>query len=267
MKILEKIVFGALGIAVSILPVRLLKFIEIRVQQNLGKGWGAETISAESKVVAGLVKDLKIKEVFALDVGANVGNWAAALLSEIPSCRIAAFEPSGEAFVALESRFINHPNVRSFNMALGKHDGQATLFSDKSASGLASLTKRRLEHFDLEFNCQENVAIRTLDSWWEKQKNETNFSQSPNVLKMDVEGHELDVLTGAIDSLPEIRIVQFEFGGCNIDTRTFFQDFWYLFTDLNFEIFRLCPKGLIPITSYSELDESFGTTNYFAVRR
>jgi FkbM family methyltransferase len=267
MRILKKIAIRFLVAVINQMPVSALNFFEGRVQQKLGKGWGSDSVSAEAQVISSFVRSKGIQRVFALDVGANFGNWTAALLAEIPDAQIAAFEPSGEAFVALESRFINHPNVRSFNLALGKYDGQATLFSDKSASGLASLTKRRLEHFDLEFNCQENVAIRTLDSWWEKQKNETNFFQSPNVLKMDVEGHELDVLTGAINSLSEIQIVQFEFGGSNIDTRTFFQDFWYLFTDLSFEIFRLSPKGIIPIISYSELDESFRTTNYFAVRR
>lgn len=40
---------------------------------------------------------------------------------------------------------------------------------------------------------------------------------------------------GAIDR------VTFEFGGCNIDTRTYFQDYWYFFKTFGFRVFRITP--------------------------
>ena len=60
--------------------------------------------------------------------------------------------------------------------------------------------------------------------------------------------------------------MQFEFGGCNIDSWTHFQDFYYFFRDAGFRLYRLGPKGLDLIERYSELDEAFTTTNYFAQR-
>jgi hypothetical protein len=83
---------------------------------------------------------------------------------------------------------------------------------------------------------------------------------------MDVEGHELDVLMGGLNTLTLAQVVQFEFGGCNIDTRTFFQDFWYLLTDAGFALYRISDSGPVRIPQYSELDECFRTTNYLAVR-
>ena len=65
--------------------------------------------------------------------------------------------------------------------------------------------------------------------------------------------------------LKEIKIVQFEFGGCNIDSRTYFQDFYYFFTERNFEIYRLSPRGLKKIDKYSESDEIFDTTNFICL--
>lgn len=61
----------------------------------------------------------------------------------------------------------------------------------------------------------------------------------------------------------KIDFIQFEFGGCNIDSRTFFQDFWYLLHD-KYNIFRIIPTGLYPIKEYSEMREIFLCTNYLA---
>jgi len=78
---------------------------------------------------------------------------------------------------------------------------------------------------------------------------------SPNV--------ELDSAASVLD---RVGVVQFEFGGCNIDTRTFLQDFWYLLTGAGYRLHRLGPNGLTPVDRYRETDEVFVTTNYFAAR-
>jgi FkbM family methyltransferase len=266
MNILEKIILRSVGKAISRMPISVLELMEEKSAFQLGKGWGAESTTVEAKVIAKLVASKRIQKVFALDVGANLGHWSAALLEEIPSAQLAAFEPSREAYLSINKRFFNLPNVYTVNSALGNIKGHTTLYADRSGSGLGSLTKRRLSHFNLDFAHQETVDIQTLDSWWQNEKKTFTDEMKPNVLKLDVEGHELDVLQGALTCLADIQIVQFEFGGCNIDTRTFFQDFWYFFTHLEFDLFRLGPKGLIKVSAYTEIDESFRTTNYYAVR-
>ncbi|WP_343354260.1 FkbM family methyltransferase [Helicobacter mastomyrinus] len=49
-----------------------------------------------------------------------------------------------------------------------------------------------------------------------------------HLCKLDVEGHELDVLNGAKSLFVRVDTdrLTFEFGGCNINMRTFSQDFW-----------------------------------------
>ena len=101
-----------------------------------------------------------------------------------------------------------------------------------------------------------------MDSWYYKSK----FDETPNVLKLDVEGHELDVLEGSMETLKNIQIVQFEFGGTCIDSRKYFLDYWRFFSNLGFDLYRMAPKGLIRIISYSERDETFRFTNVFAVK-
>lgn len=251
------------GAILERLPLSILEKIEDVIQKQLGKGSGAWTTRAEAKAIADLTRKLKLSEVVAIDAGANVGNWSAGLLEYLPEARIIAFEPSKIAFEKLHDRFSLDERVTCVNLALGKEGKTSTLYADESGSGLGSLTKRRLDHFDIDFVHTELVEVCSLDSWIASQK----LSAQPRILKMDVEGHEYDLLLGAIETIKSVQLVQFEFGGSNIDTRTFFQDFWYFFHELDFEIYRLGPTRSFLIRGYSERDESFRATNYVAVRK
>lgn len=131
-------------------------------------------------------------------------------------------------------------------------------------SGLASLTKRKLDHYGIEFNKFETIAIDSIDNYCSE-----NEIEHINLLKIDIEGHELDVFAGANNMFNKkaIDIVTFEFGGCNIDTRSFFQDFWYFFLGCNMKLLRITPSGyLFPIKSYNEIYEQFRTTNFIALK-
>ena len=133
------------------------------------------------------------------------------------------------------------------------------MYSDYLGSPISSLTKRNLKHFGNELKYEEKVKMETIDNYCEVNR------IIPNLLKIDVEGHELDVLMGSLNVVDKISIIQFEFGGCNIDTRTFFQDFWYFFKQHNFRIYRVTKNEPLLISKYTESDEYFSTTNYIAV--
>lgn len=246
---------------IAVLPVKFRESLERQLQDSLGKGSGAWSTSQEVDHIAEILKQKSIKDVVAIDAGANEGDWSIELLAAFPNSRIAAFEPSKAAYAKLSNRFKNIPNINCQNLALGKENSNQVLYSDKEGSGLASLTKRRVDHFGIDFLHHENVEVTTLDKW-------TSINGfEPQLLKIDVEGHELDVLKGSIQTLTKLEVVQFEFGGSNIDTRTYFQDFWYFFNDINFSIFRIAGSSLIPLMDYKEQDETFRTTNYLAVRK
>ena len=62
-----------------------------------------------------------------------------------------------------------------------------------------------------------------------------------------------------------IDFIQFEFGGCNIDSRTYLQDFWYELK--NYQIKRIIRDGLVDIGVYRESEEMFGNQNFLASLR
>lgn len=201
------------------------------------------------------------------DVGANVGGFLKALTTvfkETP-CRIWSFEPAAGTFTMLSAmaQEAGLGNVSLHNIGLGKEDGSLTLYSDRVGSAVASLYQRRMEHFGgLPLAGQEQVTLRSIDSFCAEQG-----VGRIHYLKMDVEGHEIDCLHGAGAMLDAgaIDFIQFEFGGANIDSRTFFQDFWYLLE--NYKISRIMKNGLFQIDKYTEFEEVFMVQNYLAERR
>jgi FkbM family methyltransferase len=151
-------------------------------------------------------------------------------------------------------------NVELYNFGFGNTNAKATLFSNIDESGLASVYKRRLDHHNINMNKKETIKLKTIDSFCKKQ----NILRI-HFLKLDVEGNEMKVLEGAGKMLDSnaIDFIQFEFGGCNIDSRTYFQDFYYMLKD-KYKIYRVLKKGLFEIKRYSETNEAFLTTNYLA---
>jgi FkbM family methyltransferase len=236
-------------------------FVEIDMKTLQGKGMGAGSTKLEAKLALSfLPKHLNANPVV-LDVGACTGSYTEAILEISPNAIVYAFEPSSKNLLILNEKFISNDHIAIQPFALGDEKQDRLLFSDFSGSALASFSKRRLEHAKIKFDHTELVSVQTLDNYCKLN------NIKPNLIKIDVEGHELDVLRGGLEILTSVNVVQFEFGGCNIDTRTFFQDFWYLLTKLNFSIFRISSLGAIHIPDYSEEEEYFRTTNYLAVRK
>jgi FkbM family methyltransferase len=197
------------------------------------------------------------------DVGGHIGDYTTAFLKTFPNGRSFFFEPSS-VHMAVAQRNLTG-NVQFFEVALARSEGRAALYKNAEISGLASLTKRRLDHFGIRMDRSEAVQCRTLDHIVE----ETAIKRI-DLLKIDVEGHELDVLNSGRRSLERglVHMIQFEFGGCNLDTRTTLQDFFYFFRDFGYAIHLIKPsEGLVPLGGYQEIYEQYVTTNYLAVKQ
>lgn len=226
----------------------------------LGKGYGTSSIRTEFRLSRSLLdKPPKI----ILDIGANIGIYTVEAASKFPNAQIHLFEPSPTNFEILQSRFIDNPNLHLNNLAISNVAGVSHLYTDEYGSGLASLTKRKLEHFDILYDKYESVTKIRLEQYW----NNILHRSVIDILKIDIEGHELEALESLGEGIAYVKILQFEFGGCNIDTKTYFQNFWYFLKNNNFDLFRISPLGLIKISSYTESAEVFLTTNYLAVNK
>jgi FkbM family methyltransferase len=245
---------------ISKINQKLILIFEIELKRTQGKGIGANTLKLEVDQALKFLNIMGINSPVLVDIGANVGNYTSEFMGASPKSKIFAFEPSKLNLQILEKKFEHEKQVKILPFALSNFTGKAELFSDLPGSGLASLTKRDLRHLGINFDSSESIDVITLDEWLK------NSGVIPHMIKLDVEGHELDVLKGGIEALKVVKVVQFEFGGCNLDTRTFFKDIWDVLNRIKFKIYRISPIGPILLPRYSEEDEYFLTTNYLAVK-
>lgn len=199
------------------------------------------------------------------DVGANMGEFTKRIMEvwQGTTYQLYAFEPSQKTFDLLQSSLPKSPAVQLINKGMGEKSDKVELYYDREGSGLASVYPRDLSYHNIKFSDHETIELTTLDFYCEQNK-----ISSIDFLKLDVEGHELAVLRGGKKMFEEgkIKIVQFEFGGCNLDSRTFFRDY-YNFFKRDFELYRILSNGLRPIRSYSERLEVFLSANYLAIRK
>lgn len=243
-----------------LIPYDFARFIEGAAAAAQGKGTGAMSIQQENEIIHRLIQN---KPKLAVDIGGNVGEYTAELRRRNLHLEIHTFEPSTTNIRKLNDRFSSDGLITIVPLAVSNQAGSATLFSDRPGSGLGSLTQRKLDHINIEFNNEQAVSTIRFEDYWINQLN----CRKLDIVKIDIEGHELDALQGFGAAIDHMVAIQFEFGGCNIDTRTFFQDFWNFFNKKEFDIFRITPTGTEHIRAYREIDEFFSTTNYIAINR
>jgi FkbM family methyltransferase len=201
----------------------------------------------------------------AFDVGANVGNWAELALQISPTLNLHCFEPSQPTFMRLLAKAFP-PNVICNPFGLGSAQGERLLYVFDEGSGLNSLYKRQGLEAGYGLSPQqrtETVRIDTLEHYC-RQNGVSNI----DLLKVDVEGHELEVFRGAGQMLVErrIKIIQFEYGGCNIDARVFLKDFFDFFQPYGYVFYKIYPKELRRVERYDQRLEDFQYQNWVVAR-
>jgi FkbM family methyltransferase len=199
-----------------------------------------------------------------VDVGANTGDYAAAVLARAPRARVLAFEPHPATFARLNRRAAA-TGFTAYNLALGAEPGHLELYDYDGSEGTqhASLYREVIStiHHGGE-PLATHVEVATLDDQL-RREGVTHV----DLLKIDTEGHELAVLQGAGELLAAgaIAAVVFEFNEMNVVSRVFLRDFYELLPGYCF--YRLLPDGMVPLGSYvARRCEIFAYQNILAVR-
>lgn len=199
-------------------------------------------------------------EIIVFDVGANIGKYSKKVLTKFSNLpvRIYAFEPTRNAFFALQSMAINQAKIIPLKIGLSSSCRSAIIYYDRKGMIGSSLYKPNALS---ERHIAEDIELVTLDEFC--NNNQVSYI---HLLKIDVEGHELDVILGARELInnKKIKFIQFEMSFANINSRVFFKDLYTALSD-RYNIYRILQDGLYPINKYERRLEIFEVANFLAV--
>ena len=158
------------------------------------------------------LKNHKIDSV--IDAGAHKGEFLINIMPHIPFKKAYTFEPQLEIFKTLKKKLINDERIKNNNLALSEivEKKKITINKLTSTSSLSEFDNSsvflKIKNFLLrqkneELNTYE-VATTTIDNYFEE------LDLSNSLLKIDVEGYELNVLKGSKNTIKKIKFVLIE---------------------------------------------------------
>lgn len=135
----------------------------------------------------------------AIDVGANIGNHTIFFAEKFSS--VIAFEPNPKVFQLLQ--FNTGPyNVKAYNVGLSNSSGYLKFQENSSNIGASCIISK--ENDQNEFTTFE-IETKTLDAIT------AEIDSTISLLKIDIEGHELQALQGAIKTIKKHKpVILFE---------------------------------------------------------
>lgn len=133
-----------------------------------------------------------------VDVGAAVGSWTSQMLKVFPSSRYLMVDPLDENISSLNVVTDKHTNVQYWMGALGRNVGELCFYVHGDQSSM----------FNSYWKSEQKLR-RVRKSTLDEVVQETGIGVVDG-LKLDVQGAELEVLSGASVTLQRCKVIQVE---------------------------------------------------------
>lgn len=184
------------------------------------------------------------QDMAVFDVGANTGLWSEAFL-KTQGARISShvmFEPMQGNLDHLTQRDHNilsklTTSTEIIGAAMGAEQGEVEIHFDKDITTLASIsnTSSDLGHKVIDLGQSRMVPLSTVDA-----EMRARDIEQLHLLKIDVEGYEMQVLSGAEAALRagRVRNIFFEFGVHQTQNGESFKDFFDYLSGFGFDIYK-----------------------------
>jgi FkbM family methyltransferase len=213
--------------------------------RNSLRSWGWEVTrsninTSERALMEKLLKYYSVDIV--IDVGANVGQYSFELMAAGYTGVILSFEPIKEAFDQLKLKAMPFPQWQVYHFGVGSsiQELEMNISQNLVSSSILGITQTTVQAEPLtRYIRKEKVSMITLDSFFEGKK--LGSFRAP-LLKLDVQGFELEVLKGAISLLPKIKLIQSELSFLQLyEGGPLYDEVFSFMKKNNFEIYTLMP--------------------------
>ncbi len=167
------------------------------------------------------LSEIKSEAPTIIDVGSNRGQSINFFLSFFPNARVHAFEPNKKLIEHLEKVFRANPNIFINQVGVSSISGEMTFHENildetstlepvnQSSKYLKRKTKILARPNRGLIKDSYEIKVTTLSNYFEKEE-----VKRVDILKVDVEGHEIEVLEGlslALERGIKPEIIQLEF--------------------------------------------------------
>jgi len=153
------------------------------------------------------------------DVGSHMGTYSDLILGEFSNCKTYMFEPQFHIFKKIKKKYKNQNNVKIFNFAISNKLGKKKFNINKHdlTSSLTSLDFKNNRYLQLKARLfgtnssgmvlqKKNIQTKKLSQFIKSKK-----IRIIDLVKVDTEGHELEVLEGLGKDIKNIRYILIEF--------------------------------------------------------
>lgn len=195
-----------------------------------------------------------------LDIGANLGDWIEPLLAAFApqGVRAYAFEPAPQQRARLAERLAPFGNAVTIRpQAMGAEQATGHFRVTGASTGSSALVETGAQNSGII-----EVEIETLDRFVA-----TEGIDHVHFVKIDTEGHDLNVLRGAAETLRQNRIeaLLFEYNHLWIGTGSTLADVFRLIEPLDYQLGRLTADGIEIFNEWHPELDRFIMTNFLLV--
>lgn len=198
------------------------------------------------------------------DVGANVGDWSYELLSNCKSnqCQsfdLYVFEPVPSTAKVLRERLGGNKNIHYELLALSSNDGTDVIYIAGECAGTNSL------HCENVTNSSSSISINKSTVCQYCSMNNIDII---HLLKCDAEGHDMEVILGALPLLTEgrIAVLQFEYNHRWIFSRHYLKDVFDAIDGLPYRVGKICQDHIEVYDNWYPEHERFFEANYVLLK-
>jgi FkbM family methyltransferase len=174
------------------------------------------------------------KKIKIIDVGGSYGESIEAFRKINKNVKIISFEPNKKSFFELKKNFANNKNIKIYNFGIGTKKNNQKIFtpniygfnlnswsSIKKSNLVYNLKKHCGKFFDKFEITEERIKVRYLDDF---------YLFYPDIIKIDVEGNELDVIKSSSKILLYLKpVIIFELNKKNNSLEKFLLQKGYFF--------------------------------------
>lgn len=243
---------------------RLGRFLYMQARGDIANDMATNGELMVQRCVIDAVLRSAAEKLVCFDVGANVGDWSSALLANCQSrqyqpLELYVFEPVPSTASVLRKRLGDKEYIHYELVALSSTEGTDVMYVSGATAGTNSL------HQGGEDFSARSVSINKITA---SQFCSLNKINAIHLLKSDTEGHDMEMVIGALPLLKEgrIAVLQLEYNHRWIFSRHYLKDVFDTIEGLPYHVGKICPDHIEVYDKWYPEHERFFESNYVLLR-